>query len=250
MRPRRCRAQVTPPKSKGFWREPGALLVVVALLGSLVFTPAALAQVETVGSFLVKLAHAAGFDVPVPADALRTLVERGIISRPLGNVLSRYLESELTKGLMARTLLDVMRLDAQLVRASTQEMVNFLAQRGILTAGPAGSLVTAEEVAAILANPTVAAAISAALVPVVVAPVVLAPVAPLVIAGGCSRRSVRTREPVARVHPRACGNGKLSSSRCPAGMGFWPCSYQRGFSSFSVASSSARRSAGRSRLST
>jgi len=160
----------------------GALLVVVALLSSLIFTPAALAQVETVGSFLVKLARAAGFDIPVPADALRTLVERGIISRPLGNVLSRYLESELTRGLMARTLVDVMRLDAQLVRASTQEMVNFLAQRGIMTAGPAGSLVTAEEVAAILANPTVAAAISAALVPVVVAPVVLAPVAPLVIA--------------------------------------------------------------------
>jgi hypothetical protein len=160
----------------------GALLVVVALLSSLIFAPAALAQVETVGSFLVKLARAAGFDIPVPADALRTLVERGIISRPLGNVLSRYLESELTRGLMARTLVDVMRLDAQLVRASTQEMVNFLAQRGIMTAGPAGSLVTAEEVAAILANPTVAAAISAALVPVVVAPVVLAPVAPLVIA--------------------------------------------------------------------
>jgi hypothetical protein len=132
----------------------------------------------------VKLARAAGFDIPVPADALRTLVERGIISRPLGNVLSRYLESELTRGLMARTLVDVMRLDAQLVRASTQEMVNFLAQRGIMTAGPAGSLVTAEEVAAILANPMVAAAISAALVPVVV-PVtvtVLPAAIPLVIA--------------------------------------------------------------------
>ncbi|MDR7435537.1 MAG: hypothetical protein QN189_10470 [Armatimonadota bacterium] len=160
----------------------GVVLLSVFLLGTLTFTPIALAQVETVGSFVVKLARAAGFDIPVPADALRTLVERGIISRPLGNVLSRYLGSELTRGLLARTLLDVMRLDAQLVRAPTQEMVNFLAQRGIISAGPAGSLITAEEVASILANPTVAAAISAALVPVVVVPVVAAPVAPLIIA--------------------------------------------------------------------
>lgn len=172
---RRCSVMRSPLRG-------GALLLSVALLSSLIFTPAALAQVETVGSFLVKLARAAGFDIPVPADALRTLVERGIISRPLGNVLSRYLESELTRGLMARTLIDVMRLDTQLVRASTQEMVNFLAQRGIMAAGPAGSLVTAEEVAAILANPTVAAAISAAIIPPLV-PVVVAPAAvPLVIA--------------------------------------------------------------------
>ncbi|MDR5703453.1 MAG: hypothetical protein QN198_07600, partial [Armatimonadota bacterium] len=62
-----------------------AVLLSVLLLDTLTFTPVALAQVETVGSFVVKLARAAGFDIPVPADALRTLVERGIISRPLGN---------------------------------------------------------------------------------------------------------------------------------------------------------------------
>jgi hypothetical protein len=138
----------------------GIAVLLLASLGVLVFTPPTFAQIETVGDFLIKLARAAGMTPSSPADAIAGLVKKNVLSKDLGNSLTSQTALPLTKGLTARILVDALH-ETKLATAPAQEIVNVLAQRGIMTAGPPDSIITTEEATAILTNPAVAAATSA-----------------------------------------------------------------------------------------
>jgi uncharacterized protein YutE (UPF0331/DUF86 family) len=140
----------------------GTAALLLVSFGLLVFAPPTFAQVETVGDFLIKLARAAGLTPTNPSEAIAGLVSKNLLSASLGNVLTSQAALPLTKGAAARILAAALH-DTQLQQASTvQDMVNVLAQRGIMTAGSADTIVTTEEATAILTNPAVAAAMSTA----------------------------------------------------------------------------------------
>jgi hypothetical protein len=139
----------------------GLAVLLLASISLLVFTPPTFAQVETVGDFLLKLARAAGVTSSTPGDAITGLVGKNVLSKGLANSLTSQTALPLTKGVTSRILADALH-DTQLAKAPTQNIVDTLAQRGIMEAGPADSIVTTEEATAILTNSTVAAAMSTA----------------------------------------------------------------------------------------
>jgi len=145
-----------------------AVLLLICL-SSLVFTPPTFAQVETIGGFVLKLARAAGLQTTTAANALQALVTQKVITATLANSLEPQLGFELTKGMLARILGNVLKLPPQAAEAGTQNLVNVLVERGVLAPGSATAAVTTEQVAVVLSNPIVASAMSAAIIPVAVA---------------------------------------------------------------------------------
>jgi hypothetical protein len=139
----------------------GLAIFLLASVGLLAFTPPTFAQVETVGDFVLKLARAAGVTASTPADAITGLVGKNVLSKGLASSLTSQTALPLTKGVTSHILADALH-DTQLAKAPTQNIVDTLAQRGIMEAGPADSIVTTEEATAILTNSTVAAAMSTA----------------------------------------------------------------------------------------
>lgn len=155
--------------------KPAAIALVLVCVGSLVLPAPTFAQAETVGGLLIKIAGAAGFPATTATDALLTLVSQRLITQAAADALAPQIGFALTRGTLARIMEDVLHLPLP-PGASTQDVVDALARRGIIPGGPADSIVTSEQVTAILTNPTVAASLSAAIIPVV-------PLSPLVVVG-------------------------------------------------------------------
>ena len=142
-------------------------IFLVILLVFLSIASISYAQVETIGDFIMKIVRAMGLENQLPPgsparDYLMLLRRMNIIDATTAGSLLARLDQPLTKGIMARILVDVWDLQEELPRGATaQDYINLLVDYGVMEPGSPDEPVTVDNVASFFENPIAVEALAA-----------------------------------------------------------------------------------------